>query len=257
MFPKQFQTGSACCKCCGKEATLYGVCDLSKNCEERRGTFLPLSGIPVYYYRCADCGFVFSTQFDDASQEEFKQHIYNEEYIRVDPDYESLRPTANANLIQNTFSQYKENINILDYGGGNGVLENNLRDAGFARVETYDPLSEQFSVRPERKFNLIVSFEVIEHVPQPSATFEDIFSFLSEDEGLLVFSTLVLPIDMDKVNVGWWYISPRNGHISIHSKKSLEMLLRKFGYHLASANQNLHFAFRGIPEFASHLIKAT
>ena len=57
---------SAVCKCCGKPADLFGVVDFHKSCEDRRGPPLPLSGVPIYYYRCPNCGFLFTTAFDDA-----------------------------------------------------------------------------------------------------------------------------------------------------------------------------------------------
>ena len=69
------------CKCCGAAAALFGVVDFSKNCRELDGFFLPVSGIPIYYYRCPDCDFIFTTFFDDFTDEDMKAHIYNDDYL--------------------------------------------------------------------------------------------------------------------------------------------------------------------------------
>ena len=41
-----------------------------------------------------------------------------------------------------------------------------------------------------------------------------------------------------------------------NTKKSLETVLSRFGFHFSSANENLHFAFKKIPAFAKHLFNA-
>src|SRR5687768_413288 len=126
------------CKCCGTAAALYGVVDFTKSCEEGRGKILPLSGVPVYYHRCPACGFIFTIAFDDFSPEDFARHVYNDEYILVDPDYTRVRPEANARSIAGAFKGARS-LRILDYGGGTGVLAEGLRAAGFQDVQTYDP----------------------------------------------------------------------------------------------------------------------
>jgi len=220
-----------------------------------RGTVLPRSGIPIYYYRCGECGFIFTTQFDEATHDELRRHIYNDEYVRLDPDYVSVRPANTANLVAGLLGRHKDSIGILDYGGGNGALERNLRDAGFVNVATYDPFHEEFATRPEGKFNVVLSFEVVEHVPNPVETFQDMLTFLDVRRGILLYSTMVVPADIDSVNVGWWYIAPRNGHFSIHTSRSLGLALQKCGLVGTSANNGLHCAYREIPDFARHFLE--
>jgi hypothetical protein len=254
MFPKTIVAQQTVCKCCGNMASLYDVCDFSKNCEEQNGLMLPLSGIAVFYYKCPRCDFIFTTQFDDTSHDEFTKYIYNDEYLTVDPDYAAARPDATANLINITFSASKEKLRILDYGGGNGRVEKNLKEMGFKTVDTYDPFSEQYRQRPGTRYDLVLAFEVVEHVPDVIATFKDMQSFLDSD-GILMFSTLVQPDNMDTIKVKWLYISPRNGHISIYSAKSLQVVLNGLGLRHGMASQSLHFAYNQIPSFAKHIFK--
>jgi hypothetical protein len=256
MFPAPIQKFDTECKCCGGMARLYGVCDFAKNCHEQGGTVLPLAGIPIYYYRCAACGFIFTTQFDEATHEELKRHIYNDEYVRVDPDYVSYRPAGNAKFVADCIGEHKDSISILDYGGGNGVLANHLRELGFNNVETYDPFTEVFATRPNGKFNIVLAFEVVEHVPNPLKTFQDMVTFLDLQRGVLFFSTWLLPTDIDSYNVRWPYIAPRNGHFSIHTSSSLGLVLGKCGLAITSASDRvLHCACREIPDFALHFVE--
>jgi hypothetical protein len=240
------------CKICGSSASLYGVVDFHKPCEEVRGVHFSLSGVPIYYRRCSNCKFLFTDAFDDWSAEQFKENIYNEQYKLADPEYETKRPRGNADFIARYWGPLKEQVRILDYGGGNGMLSATLRDAGFRTALTYDPMVPAFSSEPEGKFDLVTSFETLEHVPDPVRSVADILKY-SAEPGLVFFSTLVQPADFDQQRLNWWYAAPRNGHISLFSKQALEMVWKRFGYSLASLNDNIHFAFRTLPAYVAHL----
>ncbi len=71
-------SNQAICKCCKNTAYLFGICDFNKSCVEARGKYLPHCGIDIYYYKCSNCGFIFTDYFDRYTIEEFKKHIYNE-----------------------------------------------------------------------------------------------------------------------------------------------------------------------------------
>jgi 2-polyprenyl-6-hydroxyphenyl methylase/3-demethylubiquinone-9 3-methyltransferase len=241
------------CKCCGAEASLYGVVDFHKNCEIYRRKVLDVSGVPIYYHRCLACRFIFTTSFDHFTKEDFLRYIYNEEYQVVDPDYQEARPLGNATLLRNLFSDVRPR-RILDYGGGNGRLAELLRSAGFPQTETYDPFVPHFSTRPPERFDCVVSFEVVEHSTDPAGSFAEMNACLT-DSGLILFSTLLQPADIDLQGLNWWYAGPRNGHVSLFSRASLEKLVQPFGFTLGSFNENLHVLFREVPDFARHFIR--
>ena len=238
------------CKVCGTPSELFGVVDFHKSCEEARGRRLALSGCPVYYRRCAQCGFVFTDAFDGWSQQDFQQQIYNADYALVDPDFVETRPTGNARLVAESFADARATMRILDYGGGAGLLAERLRAEGFDAA-TYDPFS-QFNTLPDERFDLITCFEVMEHVPWPRATVRTMDGLLKED-GAILFSTLVLPETFEREGLGWWYAAPRNGHISLYSTAALALLFKPLGMRVASFNAALHIAYRQVPEFARHL----
>lgn len=253
MFPSTTHPSSRPCKCCNHASTLYDLCDFNKSCEEARGKFLPLSGIPIYYYKCSHCDFIFTDDFDAASEEEFRQCVYNDDYIKVDPDYINVRPKNNAKMVSEAFARHLGELSILDYGSGNGTLAKLLAQAGAKQADSYDPFHTASNIRPQQKYELITAFEVVEHVPDPIATFRDIASLLGEKDSALLFSTLLQPDSIDALKTSWWYIGPRNGHISIHSSKSLSLCLAAVGLRLTSYSQGIHFAYREMPSFAKHI----
>jgi len=241
------------CKCCGSFAFRYGVVDFHKNCEIHRGNALNVAGIPIYYYRCPACRFIFTTALDDFTHEDFRRYVYNDEYPLIDPDYKESRPRYNAGIIDRLFSESKPE-SILDYGCGNGVLAQALREAGFPRVDTFDPFVPEFSARPAARYDCVVCFEVIEHSTDPLRTLIDLDSFV-KDEGIIIFSTLVQPADIDKLGLSWWYAGPRNAHVSLHSAASLAHLAQRVGMRFGSFTESYHLLFRELPAFAEHLVR--
>jgi 2-polyprenyl-6-hydroxyphenyl methylase/3-demethylubiquinone-9 3-methyltransferase len=241
------------CKCCGAPASRYGVVDFHKNCEIHRRKVLDPSGVPIYYHRCPECQFLFTTAFDHFTNADFLRHIYNDDYLLVDPDYTEVRPRGSAANLCSLFSIQKPR-RTLDYGGGHGALAELLRSAGFPWVETYDPFVPRHAARPADRFDCVLSFEVVEHSTDPVKTFADMNSFL-EDPGVIIFSTLLQPIDIDLMGLNWWYAGPRNGHVSLYSRVSLQKVADRFGFRLGSFNENWHVLFREAPGFAKHFIR--
>jgi SAM-dependent methyltransferase len=252
MSPTNTRPGLRACKICGQSAPLFGVVDFNKSCEEHRGKKLPLSGNPIYYNRCAACAFLFTDFFDQWRDDEFLEHIYNADYVLVDPDYISIRPLGNAQFIFNLFGPQKTTLSLLDFGGGNGQLAASLTNAGFSIAHTYDPFT-QHAAPPPQKYNIISCFETLEHTPDPVKTAKEIASHL-DDAGIILFSTLTQPTDFDTLGLAWWYVGPRNGHVSIHSRQSLAHLWKSIGFTVISHSANVHFAFRNWPKFVENVI---
>jgi len=242
------------CKICDGAAALYGVVDFHKSCEDHKGRQQPLSGVPIYYRRCEACGFLFTDAFDAWSADDFKAHIYNAGYAQVDPDYASVRPKDNAGLVSRLWGPYKEQTRVLDYGGGNDVLCAELRAFGFPAAVTYDPMVPEFASRPTEKFDLVTSFETLEHLPDPHAGIATIVECLAET-GVVFFSTCLQPIDLDQHRLNWWYVGPRNGHVSIFSKQALTAAWTRHGCRVVSFSANAHLAFRKLPPYLAHLDK--
>ena len=240
------------CKICGTASPFYGAVDFNKNCEQPRGLSLPAANIAVAYNRCTRCGFLFTSAFDKWGHDEFAKSIYNDEYIAVDPDYGEVRPAGNARGITNLFGPVKESLTVLDYGGGAGLLAATLVKNGFLRAETYDPFHPSFANMPSGQFNLVTCFETLEHVPDPRSEIAKMAGCVAE-EGMVFFSTLLQPDNFEQLGLSWWYVAPRNGHISLFSRNALAEVWRQQGFQVTNLNDNGHIAFRRMPVFAANL----
>jgi SAM-dependent methyltransferase len=242
------------CPVCGASCQLLDAVDFNKSCEEQRGFFLPRADVLVLYLLCSGCGFCFAPDICAWPIEEFERRIYNDRYIEVDPDYVEARPRNTLAIMQAIFRSPGPSVRHLDYGGGNGLLSRLLREAGWNSV-SYDPVADRNNINPAQlgRFELISAFEVFEHVPDVQALMRNLRALLVED-GLVIFSTL--PSD-GNIHPGraltWWYASPRNGHISIFSHASLDILGQQNGFRRGSLNSGLHLFFKTIPSWAGHL----
>jgi len=174
----------------------------------------------------------------------FREHIYNDDYILFDPEYKGERADRQAKNLIYSYSFARKKIRHLDFGSGDGRLTEKLLKAGFDST-AYDPFVH-FEA-PAGKFNLITVFEVFEHVPDPQRLMRHLASYL-DDEGLILASTNV----SDGQDIGgWWYAAPRNGHISLFSRKSLKTLAVQHGLEPLIDGNGGHYFYRSLPEWAT------
>lgn len=243
------------CPVCKGTCFLLDVVDFNKSCEEARGKFLGLAGIPIYYALCSNCRFCFAPELLNWQLEEFEQRIYNDEYILVDPDYIETRPRSNAANLISMFGDHALSIKHLDYGGGSGLLAKLLRESKWQST-SYDPfVNRDVSIGQLGKFDLITAFEVFEHVPDVRQLMSSLSSLLSTN-GLVLFSTLLTDENIHpNQRVNWWYASPRNGHISLFSKHSLAIMAQDYGFNFGSFSEGFHVFFKKVPHWADHIIK--
>ena len=233
----------ASCPICSEAARLYDVVDFNKSCVDPSARQSGLSGIPIYYHQCENCHFLFSQECYAWSREEFAKNVYNSDYILFDPDFASSRPLANAQLVEQMYGNQKSGITHLDFGGGVGILSKSLRDLGWT-TSSYDPYFHDQTLPKNTSVDLITAFEVFEH----SNTISDLCKTLSallKPKGAILFSTLLSDGKvLDGERLSWWYAAPRNGHISLFSKKSLELLAIKFDFKFVTYNENFHCFYR-------------
>ena len=223
------------CKCCGRNTRLFGSIDASRSGEDRYGQVFPPSGKQIVYWRCLGCRFVFTDDLDSLSPAELAERIYNDDYIRADPGFVEERPKYFAGVLDELLVSLKHRIEALDFGGGNGALASLARGRGFDRYDSFDPFFGD-QTPPMSLYDLVTAFEVVEHSRNPLGTFQEMQSLLKPG-GVVMFSTMVQPNDVDPE---WWYIAPRNGHVSIHSDRSLRTLANRVGMHCLSVSQGLH-----------------
>lgn len=218
------------CKICGKECEPFDVVDFNKFCDGDPYR-LGMSNIDVAYVRCTSCECLFTSFFDGWSLGDFRKFIYNDEYIKVDPEYAFERPFETARLLRYRLQNAKE-ARTLDFGSGSGILCKIMNEFGF-NFDSYDPFSSP--IRPNGLFSVVTAFEVIEHSPAPLETFEQILSFMPERKIILVGQSLQ-PDDIMRIRGSWWYLAPRNGHCTTYSEKTFRTIAEKLGIHFKAGH---------------------
>jgi 2-polyprenyl-6-hydroxyphenyl methylase/3-demethylubiquinone-9 3-methyltransferase len=240
------------CKMCGGQTRLFGSVDFNRSCEHRGAEPSDPAGLAIPYHRCTSCHLLFTVAFDHWSGADFLRHIYNDGYLAADPDYVTTRPTNHAQMVLGEFGGLA--ISLLDYGGGNGRFCEELARKGLHGGQTYDPFSAAHNTRPTEQFDLITCFETLEHLPDPKAVVQDIAGYL-KGGGMVFFSTMIQPRDIQTLGTRWWYIGPRNGHITLYSAEALGRLWASVGLRCVSFNENYHAAFRQPPPWAESTLR--
>ncbi|WP_253248322.1 methyltransferase domain-containing protein [Helicobacter sp. 12S02634-8] len=113
-----------------------------------------------------------------------------------------------------------------------------LRDVGFEAFWQDKYCQNQFAKGFEYQgetIDLITSFEVFEHLPNPIAHLE---SMLAISQNIL-FSTELLPTAVPDIT--WEYYGFKHGqHISFYDQKTLHYLANKYHLHLNTNGHSLH-----------------
>jgi hypothetical protein len=251
------------CKICNSGVKLVGSIDANKCCLDRLGKrALPISDVMVPYYSCNNCGFIFTNFMDKWTPEDFKRDIYNDDYARINPpipgrDVVPFKETPSYQkglYIAAHFDGSQSEIRVLDYGsGGNpGPTGQALIDKGF-QVHSYEPYRGD-GAQPDGKYDLIICIEVLEHCHDLKYVTEFMKRLLSRD-GMIWIQTLVHPHPAPDDILSSWYISPRDGHVSIHTFWSLTLLFNLVGMNLVQTPRGM-FAFRRIPTFRNQIFVA-
>ncbi len=217
------------CKLCGHVCPPFDVVDFNKFCSAPNFYGFGVAGIPVTYYRCPWCRFLFTRFFDDWSPEDFRRFIYNDDYLRVDGAYVADRPRKVADVVSGLLEGLPKNVRILDYGSGSGIFARELADRGYDNVTSYDPFAQPEP--PAGDFDLATLFEVIEHVPDSTSVLRNVRQLLRPGAAIL-FSSGFQPPNIAALRGNWWYVGPRNGHCSIFSTDAMAMLAERLGLSL-------------------------
>jgi hypothetical protein len=119
---------------------------------------------------------------------------------------------------------------ILDFGGGDGLLCRLLRDYGlncyledkYAKASYALAFTHQDFEKPE----LLLAFEVLEHFENPQQELQRLFQ---HNPKALLASTE--PYAMQ--NADWWYLAPETGqHVFFYSHAAMRLIAKTWGYDL-------------------------
>lgn len=225
------------CKICKAEAKL-------------KFTNKVLDKYDVGFYYCNNCSFLF------AEEPYWFEESYNSPINISDTgilDRNLYFGKIVSSLIFFFFNKYGS---FLDYAGGYGIFTRLMRDYGFdffwsdkysvnllARGFEYENLNQQ-------NIEATTVFEVFEHISEPLDEIEKMLAISSN----VFFSTTLLPLPVPEPDK-WWYYGFKHGqHVSFYSKKTLEIIARKYDLNFYSYGGIHLFTKKKINPFLFSLI---
>lgn len=175
----------------------------------------------VQYIECAVCGALQTEPPYWLDQAYCGDNLSN---LDTGSAQRNLRNVSACLLVSRIFKLQ----NVIDMGGGDGLLCRMLRDFGlncYVKDKYANPTYAQgFTLENFVKPDLITAFEVIEHLPNPKF---DLSVFFETTPQVLLFSTVVYNGESSK----WWYLSAESGqHVFFYSMAALELIAKRYGY---------------------------
>ena len=174
----------------------------------------------VGYYQCDHCS---SLQTEDAY---WLAEAYDSNLSYLDTGA-AQRNLTNLAVCFFVSKLYKLR-NIIDFGGGDGLLCRLLRDYGlncFVRdkyaATTY---AQGFTEADFQTADLVLAFEVLEHFANPKEDLNQVFALNAR---AVFVSTGIYRNEQGD----WWYLAPETGqHLFFYSRKALDLIADKYGY---------------------------
>lgn len=173
----------------------------------------------VSYHYCETCEFIAKDENSLVSPEEEKKEYdlhnnsyQNEGYVNMFRDF----------LNRSVIDFVNNGKEALDFGSGpEPVLAKVLSDEYGYTTDIYDLYYSPERVFEGKKYDLITSTEVVEHLKNPLEYFS-IFKNLLKEDGILAIMTVFHPQDDEKFCK--WYYRRDKTHISFYTPKTMEYI---------------------------------
>jgi 2-polyprenyl-3-methyl-5-hydroxy-6-metoxy-1,4-benzoquinol methylase len=209
------------CKICSSNSELFSRAEI-------------LNKYSIQYFKCPECGFIQTEE--PYWLEEAYSEVINRSDIGLLARNLELSKTTKV-ILMFLFDKKKK---FLDYGAGYGVFVRLMRDFGFDFywMDKYSDnlFAKDFETKHSDKFELLTAYEVFEHLVQPA---EEVENMLKYSDNIL-FSTFLIPANEPKPEEWWYYALDHGQHIVLYSRKSLEILAKKFDLNFYTNGKNLH-----------------
>lgn len=208
-------------------------------CESTK--LLPMKGYESnYLVSCADCSFVFAQKIP--TEKELNDH-YSTTYTRE--DYLSPITIKRYHEILNKLESYRQTGNLLDIGCGVGYFLEVAKERGW-KVYGTEYTDESMNINKAKGFNMhqgklnaanyapeffdvITSFEVIEHINNPIEEVNNISQILRK--GGAFYCTTPNFNSLLRAQLGNnWNVIAYPEHLSYYTPKSIDILLSKAGF---------------------------
>lgn len=229
--------------------------NLCKVCSSKTNILFSIKVLNKYsvnYQKCQNCGLI------QTEKPYWLKEAYSSAIIDSDTGVLSRNIILSkiASIMILLFSGNKSKV--LDYAGGYGIMTRMLRDIG---IDCYwkdkfaqNIFAKGFEDKNQSKYDVVTAFELFEHFENPNDEVKNIFN--NYEPKMLLFSTTLHNGNPPKK---WWYFAPQGGqHITLYTKKSLQILADRFGLKLSTNGRNIHiFSKKIVPEILMKLVSVS
>ena len=190
--------------------------------------------VAIQSYRCQECNAFFK---DRSSYQNLAIQKKRYDLHQNDPSDDSYRAYFQSFLDFVLPHIDIDIVSFLDFGSGRSTLLADMMSRGGVEAIAYDPIYRPDMDYQSRRYGLIASVEVFEHLHHPQETFAHLVSLL-EDEGYLAVKTEFAPKSVDEYLK--WYYPKDPTHVIFYSPKSFEHLAEENNLTIkANNNKNI------------------
>jgi len=183
----------------------------------------------IIYYTCSNCEYISKSpeyyQELSTQQERYNLHQNDES----DAGYQAYF----QRFLDFTLPLVGKPKSVLDFGcGATSLLCKMLEKEGMV-CDYFDPIYHPDTLNENKKYELIVSTEVFEHLHQPREVFENLLERL-EEGGHLALQTQFHPNDREAFQK--WYYHHDPTHIVFFTLRTFEVLCKIYGCEIVGDN---------------------
>jgi len=183
----------------------------------------------IIYYHCSECEYIFKSPECYKSFEAQKERYNLHENDENDEGYKAYF----ERFLDFILPLVKDPENALDFGcGASSLLAQLLEEKGI-RCDYYDPIYHPKEAEKDKKYDLIVTREVFDHLHQPKEVFAKLLDQLVEG-GYQALQTQFHPNSVEAFKK--WYYHQDPTHIVFFRVETFRKLCEMYGCELLSDN---------------------
>lgn len=214
-----------------QEVSVVQKCRLCDGVLRHRFNLMLLRKYDVAYFQCQKCHSL-QTEVPYWLEEAYENNISS-------LDTGAVQRNINNFAFCYAFSKIFNVKSAIDFGSSDGMLCRFMRDHEidcYAYDKYAIPIYAQaFRSPPDRGVDLLTAFEVLEHLPNPAADLDEIFSFSPQ---YVLCSTEIYA----NQSSDWWYLAQEGGqHVFFYSAPAINFIAQKYGYNVVRIGEMLLF----------------